>query len=124
MQRMIHGEDKSSFGQILKQEIQGWYKFRRVLRKEDQQVFDRLFEKARLHVEAGGSASRSWPFETILISMLLEHEKGLVDLRSRIDGYIKRRKGRGYLSVDTGHLKAMRTDDLQPAKSVTSVTNL
>jgi hypothetical protein len=48
-----------SFGQILKQEIQGWNKFRRALRKEDQQVFDQLFEKARLHVEAGGSASRS-----------------------------------------------------------------
>jgi hypothetical protein len=55
--------------------------------------------------------------------MLLEHEKALVDLRSRIEGY-KRRKGRGYLSVDTGHLKVMRTDDLQPAKSVTSVTKL
>ena len=63
------------FRQVLEEEIQGWQKFRRTLRKEDQQVFDRLFEKARLHVEAGSKASRPWPFETILISILVEQEK-------------------------------------------------
>jgi hypothetical protein len=77
------------FNQILKEEIQEWQKFRRALRKEDQQVFDQLFEKARLHVEAGGSASRPWPFETILISMLLEQEKALVELRLKIEGHKK-----------------------------------
>jgi hypothetical protein len=61
-------------------------KFRRPLRKEDQQVFDRLFEKARLHVEAGGSAGRLWAFETILVSILLEQEKALVELKSKIEG--------------------------------------
>ena len=75
------------FNQILEQEIQEWKKFQRALRKEDQQFLDRLFEKARLHVEAGVSASRPWPFETILISILLEQEKALVELRSRIEMY-------------------------------------
>ena len=51
----------------------GW----RALRKDDQEVFDQLFEKARLHAEAGGSAGRAGAFETILISMLLEQEKEL-----------------------------------------------
>jgi hypothetical protein len=73
------------FSQILEQEIQEWQKFRRALRREDQEFFDQLIEKARLHVEAGGSASRPWPFETILISMLLEHEKDLVRLRSKLE---------------------------------------
>jgi len=72
------------FSVVLEQEIQDWQKFRRALRKEDQQVFDHLFEKARLHVQAGGCASRPWPFETILISMLLEHEKALFELRSKM----------------------------------------
>jgi hypothetical protein len=75
------------FNQILEQEIQEWKKFRRALRKEDQQFLDGLFEKARLHVEAGVFASRPWPFETILISILLEQEKALVELRSRIEMY-------------------------------------
>ena len=67
-----------------------WKKFRRALRKEDQEVFDQLFEKARLHAEAGGSAGSPWPFETILISMLLEQEKALGELREKIEGYDER----------------------------------
>ncbi len=73
-----------SFTQVLEHEIQEWKKFRKALRKEDQQFLDRLFEKAMLHVEAGSQVSRPWPIETILISILLEHEKALVELRSRL----------------------------------------
>ena len=58
--------------------------FSRVLRQEVQEFLDRLFEEARLHVQAGVYASRPWPFETILISILLEHEKVLVELRSKL----------------------------------------
>jgi len=48
---------------------------------------DQLFEKTRLYVEAGSLASRPWAFETILISMLLEQEKALADLGSKIKKY-------------------------------------
>ena len=73
------------FSQVLDQEVQEWKKFRRALRKEDQQFLDQLFEKAMLHVEAGDSVSRPWPFETILISILLEHEKALAELKSKLN---------------------------------------
>jgi hypothetical protein len=72
------------FSQVLDQEVQEWKKFRRALRKEDQQFLDGLFEKARLHVQASGDASRPWPFEVILISILLEHEKALAELKLKI----------------------------------------
>jgi hypothetical protein len=72
------------FSRVLEQEVQEWKKFRRGLRKEDQQFLDHLFEEARLHVQAGVYASRPWPFETILVSILIEHEKVLVELRSRL----------------------------------------
>jgi hypothetical protein len=72
------------FSRVLEQEVQEWRKFRRGLRKEDQQFLDRLFAEARLHVQAGVYASRPWPFETILVSILLEHEKALVELRSKL----------------------------------------
>ena len=75
------------FSHVLEHEIQVWQKFRRALRKEDQQFLDRLFEKARAHIQAGVDASRPWPFETILISILLEHEKVLVELRSKLKAY-------------------------------------
>jgi hypothetical protein len=43
-------------------------------------------------VEAGGNVQRPWPFEIILISMLLEQEKVLGELRSRIEGYRQRER--------------------------------
>ncbi len=76
-----------SFSRVLEQEIQEWKKFRSALRIDDQHFLDRLFEKAMLHVEAGVLASRPWPFETILISILLEHEKTLAELRLKIKEY-------------------------------------
>ena len=78
------------FSRVLEQEVQEWKKFRRGLRKEDQQFFDHLFEKARLHVQAGVYASRPWPFETILISILIEHEKALVALKSQLQALGKK----------------------------------
>ena len=78
------------FSQILEQEVQEWEKFRMALRKEDQQFLDRLFEKARAHIQAGVEASRPWLFETILISILLEHEKAMVELRSKLKAYEER----------------------------------
>ena len=72
------------FSLALEQEYQDWKKFRRGLRREDQQILDRLFDLARLHVQAGVCASRPWPLETILISVLLEQEKALADLRTKL----------------------------------------
>jgi hypothetical protein len=80
----LMGRTVLPFSRVLEQEVQEWKKFRRGLRKEDQQFLDRLFEEARLHVQAGVYASKPWPFETILISILLEHEKAIVELRSKL----------------------------------------
>jgi hypothetical protein len=45
---------------------------------------DRLFDLARIHVQAGSYASRPWPLETILFSILIEQEKGLQTLRKEV----------------------------------------
>ena len=71
------------YSQVLEREYNEWKKFRRGLRKEDQRTFDRLFDLARLHVQAGVYASRPWPLEAILFSILLEHHKTLEELRAR-----------------------------------------
>jgi len=84
------------FSRVLEQEVQEWRKFRRGLRREDQQFLDRLFEEARLHVQAGVYASRPWPFETILVSILLEHEKALVKLRSKLREIEEEQRRRGF----------------------------
>ncbi len=72
------------FSQALEREYGDWKKFRRGLRREDQEILDRLFDLARIHVQAGVYASRPWPLETILISILIEQEKGLQTLRKEV----------------------------------------
>ncbi len=42
-----------------------------LLGKEDQEAFDRLFDRAKMHTSAGVYMSNPWPMETIL----LEHGK-------------------------------------------------
>jgi hypothetical protein len=77
------------YSQVWEAERQRWLKFRRALRKEDQAHLDRLFELARLHLQAGVYASQPWPLESMLLSMLLEHEKALGRLEERFRGLEK-----------------------------------
>ena len=72
------------YSQVWESERQRWQKFRRALRREDQVHLDRLFELARLHLQAGVYAANPWPLESLLLSMLLEHQKTLVTLKKRL----------------------------------------
>lgn len=72
------------YSQVWEEERERWRKFRRALRKEDQAHFDRLFELARLHLQAGVYAANPWPLESMLLAMLLEHEKAIRALTARL----------------------------------------
>jgi hypothetical protein len=72
------------YSQVWEAERQRWQKFRRALRQEDQIHLDRLFESARLHLQAGVYASNPWPMESLLVSMLLEHQKALSAMAERL----------------------------------------
>ena len=72
------------YSQVWEAERSRWLKFRRALRREDQAHFDRLFELARLHLQAGVYASNPWPLESMLLSMLLEHQKVIAALEERL----------------------------------------
>ncbi len=72
------------YSQVWEAERSRWLKFRRALRREDQAHLDRLFESARLHLQAGVYAANPWPLESMLLSMLLEHQKTLSDLIERL----------------------------------------
>ncbi len=72
------------FSQVLEQEYAQWKKFRRALRQEDQEAFDRLFARAKIHVQAAAYASPPWPLEAILFAICLEHEKILTRLQREL----------------------------------------
>jgi hypothetical protein len=60
---------------VIQQERRRWRPFRRVLSKEDQAACDRLFACAERQLQAEGQIGRPWPFETMGIAVLMEHEK-------------------------------------------------
>ncbi len=74
------------FSQVLEQEYAEWKKFRRALRKEDQEAFDRLFDRAKLHVQAAAYIAHPWPLESILLSICLEHEKLITEITEKLQG--------------------------------------
>lgn len=79
------GRTVATFTQLVLQEIDRWQKFRRALRKEDQDALDDLLAAAKFHAASAAYASRVVPFETMLLSMLIEQQKQIQSLRKRLD---------------------------------------
>jgi hypothetical protein len=61
-----------------------WDDFKRALRRRDQPRFERLFEYARAHADAGGYLNHDDPLFPILVSIDLEQETRLDELENRI----------------------------------------
>ena len=78
------GRTVLSATQVVLREQASWRKFRRVLRKEDQEALDALFQAARYHAAALSYVSKPTPLEPILISMLIEHQKAIQVLEEKI----------------------------------------
>jgi hypothetical protein len=78
------GRTVATMTQVVDQEAANFRQFRRALRKEDQEIFDRLFAAARHHAAPGAYQSHASPFETILLAMLLELGKAVVGLQRRL----------------------------------------
>jgi hypothetical protein len=71
--------------QVIQREREQWAKFRRALRKEDQQALDAVFALAKYHSAAFAYASRPIPTEPVFMSVLLEHQKTITKLQTRIE---------------------------------------
>jgi len=78
------GRTVMPFSFVLEAEHGRWKEFRKGLNKEDQEAFDRLFDRARMHTSAAVYKSHPWPLETILFSICLEHEKKLGDILNKL----------------------------------------
>jgi hypothetical protein len=76
------------YSHILESERERLKPFRRALSKENQEAFDHLFDRAKMHTSAGVYMSRPWPMETSLLSICLEHGKMIEEIL----GLIKAKK--------------------------------
>lgn len=79
------GRTMPSITQAFIEEEQAFTRFRRALRRSDQQALDELFASARQHLAAAAYASHALPMETFLLSMLLEQHKEVLRLRTQVD---------------------------------------
>lgn len=80
------GRTLPTYNMLILQELDKdeWKRFRRALRKDDQEIFDELFLAPKIQMQAGAYASNARPFETMLICMLIELKKELKLLEQRI----------------------------------------
>ena len=79
------GRTLPTFTNLINDEIQSWSKFRRALRKEDQEVFDDLFRMPKKHLAEAFYSIRPVPFETMIVTMLLEEHKLVLRLKKEIE---------------------------------------
>ena len=62
-----------------------WSDFKRALRSIDREAFEKLMNHARRHAAAGSNMSNPNPFEPVVMSILVEHEKTLRKLRENVE---------------------------------------
>lgn len=78
------GRTVPTFRQLLEEATQRWTKFRRALRREDQEHFDRLLRSVRCYTQAATYQCNEDPMQSILLSVALEQEKRLDALEKTV----------------------------------------
>lgn len=78
------GRTEPTFRLLLDRLEAEWRDYRRGLSPREQEAFDSLFQKARAHASASSNVCRVDPLESVLLSMLLEHEMELRALRAQL----------------------------------------
>ena len=79
------GRTVPSFRPALEHEIESWKDYKRALRPEDQQIFNKLMNFARIHADAGSLAARPMLSEILFISFAIEQEKKIGQLEKKIE---------------------------------------
>ncbi|MCA9923556.1 MAG: hypothetical protein KC421_14355 [Anaerolineales bacterium] len=80
------GRTLQTTNQLILNEIANFNNFRRALRADDQKLFDALFATARQHTAAISMADHALPFESVLLAVLIEQQRRIEQLESRLNG--------------------------------------
>ncbi|WP_254820850.1 hypothetical protein [Haloglomus halophilum] len=79
------GRTNATYRDLLTGIEERWQPYRRALRHRNQPHFDRLFEHARAHADAGGYLNHDEPLFPVLVSILLEQERRIRQLEAQLD---------------------------------------
>ena len=75
------GRTVPSFRTALEHEIHSWKPFKRAIRGEEKEIFDKMMNHARNHATAGMNAARFDVLEAVFMSIILEQQKEIEDLK-------------------------------------------
>ena len=89
------GRTVPSFRPALEHEIESWKDFKRALRPEEQKIFDKLMNFARIHADAGSMSARPMLSEVLFISFAVEQEKKIEMLEEKVEELEKMIKRKG-----------------------------
>ena len=79
------GRTNATYRDTLRALEDQWADYRRGLRRDEQDQFDRLFEYARSHADASGYLNHPEPMYALLVSIALEQEAQLEEIAARIE---------------------------------------
>jgi hypothetical protein len=96
------GRTVPTFRRLIEEAAAHWSKFRRVLRREDQQHFNRLFRIVRSYTYAATYQCHDNPMEAILLSIALDQEKRIVQYGLRLEAIERALRQAGVLHALTG----------------------
>ena len=78
------GRTVPSFRPALEHEIESWKDFKRALRQEEQKIFDRLMNFARIHADAGSLSARPMISEILFMSFAVEQQRKIQMLEKKV----------------------------------------
>ena len=79
------GRTVPTYRLAMEQEILSWAKgYRKALRRNDKEIFDRILNKARIHGDAGTMSGRPVIFEVMVMSIILEQQKQLREVQKQL----------------------------------------
>jgi len=95
------GRTVPTFTQVVQAEMETWSKFRRGLRREDQDALDELFRAARMQLASSAYAARPIPFESIVMSMLIMQQRTIKELRHHLVVEKPAETSAGHIELDS-----------------------
>lgn len=78
------GRTLATANQLVLSERRKFADFRRTLLRADQKVFDEAFARVMRYTPAISQAGHALPFETILLAMVIELYKEVIELRQAV----------------------------------------
>ncbi len=109
----VMGRTVPTFTMVLQAEIDSWSKFRRGLRKEDQDALDELFRAAHMQLAGSAYAARAIPFESVAMSMLLAQQRMIKELQGEVEKLREKSEEGKELKQEAG------SNRLSPLRSIT-----